>query len=107
MSWPLTRGQVIRADINLDEPKLFVVVSNNRRNRQLPDVLTARLTTSAKPSIPSVVELDQSDGLVGRVVCDDILPIYEDEVLGVVGALSPRTMSSVGRGLVAALGLDE
>lgn len=49
MTWPLTRGQVVRADINLDEPKLFVVVSNNRRNARLGDVLGARLTTSRKP----------------------------------------------------------
>lgn len=107
MTWPLTRGQVVRADVGLDEPKLFVVVSNNRRNRQLSDVLAARLTTSAKPSIPSIVELAPQDGLGGRVVCDDLLPIYEDEVVSVVGALSPRSMRAVDRGLAAALGLGE
>jgi hypothetical protein len=26
-------------------------------------------------------------------VCDDILPLYEDEILGVLGAVSPQTMS--------------
>lgn len=105
MTWPLARGQVVRAAIGLDEPKLFVIVSNNRRNRSLGDVLGARLTTSAKPSIPSVVELE-SETLIGRVVCDDILPLYEDEVVAVIGGLSPRTMRSVDFALVAALGLD-
>ncbi len=105
MTWPLARGQVVRAEIGLDEPKLFVVVSNNRRNRRLGDVLGARLTTSAKPSIPSIVELER-EVLVGRVVCDDILPLYEDEIVRVIGGLSPRTMRSVDFALAAALGLD-
>ena len=105
MTWPLTRGQVVRADINLDEPKLFVVVSNNRRNAQLGDVLGARLTTSRKPNIPSVVTFSPADAFSGCVVCDDILPLYEDEILGVLGAVSPHTMQRISRGLGAALGI--
>jgi mRNA interferase MazF len=38
-------------------------------------------------------------------VCDDILPLYEDEILGVLGAVSPQTMQRIDRGLGAALGL--
>lgn len=107
MTWPLLRGQVVRVDIGLAEPKLVVVVSNNRRNRALPQVLAARLTTSAKPAIPSIVELDHPEVFVGRVSCDDIMEVYEDEVIGVLGALSPRALSAVNRGLSAALGLDD
>lgn len=107
MTWPLSRGQVVRADINLDQPKLFVIVSNNRRNARLGDVLGARLTTSRKPSIPSIVELGSREAFSGRVVCDDILPLFEDEILAVAGALSPPTMREVGRGLAAALGLAD
>lgn len=104
-SWPLSRGQVIRADIGLDEPKLFVVVSNNRRNRQLGDVLAARLTTSPKPPLPSIVELT-NETLSGRVICDDIMPIYQDEVVGtIVAALSPLAMVAINRALAAALDL--
>lgn len=106
MTWPLARGQVIRADIGLNEPKLFVVVSNNRRNRQLGDVLAARLTTSQKPPLPSIVELT-GENLTGRVVCDDIVAIYEDEVRGLVAALSPHTMAAVNRALAAALDLPQ
>jgi mRNA interferase MazF len=94
-----------RADVGLDEPKLFVVVSNNRRNQRLPQVLTARLTTSAKPAIPSIVELGNGEVFTGRVVCDDIVEIYQDEVRGVLGTLSPVAMSAVNAGLAAALGL--
>jgi mRNA interferase MazF len=105
VTWPLSRGQVVLADVNLDEPKLFVVVSNNRRNQRLPQVLAARLTTTRKPSIPSIVELTHPEVFVGRVICDDIVEIYENEVLEVRGALSPRAMRAVGVGLAAALDL--
>jgi len=103
--WPVLRGQVVRAEIGLSEPKLFVIVSNNRRNRQLPQVLGARLTTSPKPALRSIVELTSSGALVGRVVCDDIVEIYPDEVIELAGALSPRDMAGVDRGLAAALDL--
>lgn len=108
MTWPLARGQVVSADIGLDEPKLLVVVSNNRRNRALPQVLAARLTTTAKPALPSIVELAVADRpLVGRVVCDDIVEVYEDEVREVRGVLSAVTMRAINAGLAAALALDE
>lgn len=106
MTWPVSRGQIVRADIGLDEPKLFLIVSNNRRNRVLGDVLAARLTTSHKPAIPSIVELSDG-GVTGRVVCDDIMPLYRDEVLAVVAALSPAAMRHVDIGLAAALGLGD
>ncbi|TWD73467.1 mRNA interferase MazF [Kribbella amoyensis] len=107
MSWPLLRSQVVRASIGSDEPKLFVVVSNNRRNEHLPQVLTVRLTTSAKPAIPSIVELGHPEIFVGRAVCDDIVEIYQDEVIGVVGALSIQAMSGINKGLAAALGMSD
>jgi mRNA interferase MazF len=84
---------------------LFLVVSNNRRNQRLPQVLAVRLTTSDKPSIPSIIELGHPEAFVGRAVCDDIVEIYEDEVLSVVGALSPGAMRAVNAGLAAALGM--
>lgn len=102
----LHRGQVVRADIGLDEPKLFVVVSNNRRNKALPSVLAVRLTTSTKPSLPSIVPMPEGECVQGRAVCDDVVEIWPaDEVLGVIGALSPRTVVELDAGLAAALGL--
>lgn len=103
MNWPLLRGNVIRVEIGLSEPKLFLVVSNNRRNRQLPQVLAARLTTSPKPALASVVEIEHPEVFIGRVVCDDIVEIYEDDVIAILGGLSPTTMQQVSAGLAAAL----
>lgn len=105
MTWPLSRGQVVQADIGLGEPKLFVVVSNNRRNQQLPQVLAARLTTSPKPDIPSVVQLGHPEAFNGSVVCDDTVEVYPDEVVSVQGALSPQAVRALNVGLAAALGL--
>ena len=105
VTWPLLRGQVVRANLGLDEPKLLVVVSNNRRNQHLPQVLAARLTTTAKPALPSIVELAPPEVFTGRVVCDDILEVYENEVLDVPGAMSPRAMAAINVGLKAALDL--
>lgn len=104
--WPLLRGRVYAARLsNIKDEKFFVVVSNNQRNAQLPQVLAIRLTTSQKPSIPSIVELSKSEAFIGRAVCDDIVEIYEDEVVRDIGALSPVTMTAIGRGISAALGL--
>jgi mRNA interferase MazF len=88
---------------HIGDEKYFVVVSNNQRNRHLPQVLAVRLTTSAKPEIPSIVRLDKGDPFVGSVVCDDIAELWPDEVTRDLGALSPRTMAAIGRGLAAAL----
>jgi len=105
VTWPLLRGQVVQVDIGLDEPKLLVVVSNNRRNRALPTALGVRLTTSEKPAIPAIVELRHPEVFVGRAVCDDVIEIYEDEVLAVRGGLTAAGMQAVGQGLKAALDL--
>lgn len=109
MGWggmSLLRGRVYLVNIGLNEPKRLLVVSNNRRNHALGTALAVRLTTSAKPSLPSIVELTPADHpLVGRVVCDDILEIWSDEMLTDLGAVSASTMQHVGLGLAVALGL--
>ena len=91
------------AHIGLNEAKRLLVVSNNRRNRPLQSVLAVPLTTSKKPDIPSVVPLHREDQMTGFACCDDIIEIFEDEVVQVVGALTPSTMARVSRGLGAAL----
>jgi mRNA interferase MazF len=101
------RGQVVRADIGLDEPKLFVVVSNDRRNQNLRQVLAVRLTTTSKPAIPSIVELVHPEAFDGRAVCDDIVELYQDEIVAVIGGLSPAAMRGINSGLAAALGLED
>lgn len=103
----LVRGRVYAAVLPpLDVEKYFVVVSNNRRNRAFDQVLAARLTTTPKPAIPSVVPLDRDEVVVGSVVCDDIVELYPDEVSRDLGALTPRAMRRIGQGLKAALGVE-
>lgn len=107
-AWPLVRGRIYSAVIPpLDEEKYFVVVSNNRRNEALEQVLAVRLTTSPKPRLASIVELATGESFVGRAVCDDIVEIYESEVRRDLGALSPHAMQAISRGLMAALGIDQ
>jgi mRNA interferase MazF len=102
----LVRGQVVRADVGLDEPKRFVVVSNNQRNRNFDQVLTARMTTTPKQHRSSVVQLGPADSPHrGAIVCDDIVTVWEDEVVDVLGRLSPDTIRCVDLGLLAALGI--
>jgi hypothetical protein len=43
------------------------------------------------------------DPFTGRAVCDDIVEVYQDEVRRDLGALTPKTMAEVSRGLKAAL----
>lgn len=106
MPTPYLRGQVYRANLGTAEPKYYAVVSNNRRNRQLDDVLVVRLTTSDKPALPSIVELGHPEVFVGRACCDDITWMSEDDVQEYLGALSPGAMRRISAGLVAALDLE-
>jgi len=103
----LLRGRVYRArPSGFADDKFFVVVSNNIRNRNLESVLVVRFTTSRKPALPSIVEIPSTEVLPGgRVVCDDIYDLYEDEVRADIGALSAQTMDAINAGLKAALGM--
>lgn len=83
-------------------------MSNNTRNRQLGEFIAIRLTTAPKPHLPSVVELLPADRpFTGRIVCDDLGPIYPDDVEEDSGALSPATVRRVDVGRKAALDLPE
>jgi mRNA interferase MazF len=102
----LMRGRVYAAKLeHIPGEKFYLVVSNNRRNGRLPQVLAVRLTTSSKPALPSIVELDEPEIFCGRVCCDDIETLWPDEVTRDLGALSARAMTRVDEGLRAALGL--
>lgn len=105
-SWPPLRGQVLQVAIaDVPEPKLCVVVSNNRRNNALQTALVVRLTSSTKPDIPSIVPIPNNEVFYGVAVCDDIFEVFEDEVLAVRGGLTPATLAAIGDGLRAALDL--
>ncbi|WP_425584792.1 type II toxin-antitoxin system PemK/MazF family toxin [Yinghuangia aomiensis] len=85
--------------------KPWLVVSNNTRNQALGDCLAVRVTTSAKPALPSIVVLDRQDPLVGRVLCDDIALLYREDLEEDRGALTLATMMKVAVGLRAALAI--
>jgi mRNA interferase MazF len=98
------RGRVYLADLGHGE-KPYLVVSNNARNTKLQDCLAIRITTSPKPDITSIVALASGDPLVGRVLCDDVVTIFRDELKRDVGALSTPTMNQVAVGLRYALAI--
>lgn len=100
------RGRVVWAVIDdAVGRKPYVVVSNNARNRAMDSFLAARITTTSKPDLPTVVALSPDEPLRGRVLCDEVMMMWADEVVAEAGALSPRTMADVETGLKVALGL--
>jgi len=96
------RGQVYRADLG-HGPKPWVVLSNNARNRQLDTVVAARITTSRKPALPTIVPLVSADPLVGAILVDDLMQLYRDELTEAIGTLCPATMARVSAALRIAL----
>ena len=98
------RGQVYRIDTG-HGPKPWVVVSNNVRNRQLSDVLGARISTTIKTELPTIVRLEPADPLAGVVLADEIEPLFRDELTTPLGALSPGTIMKLNRALRIALGI--
>lgn len=98
------RGNVYFADLGAGE-KPWLVVSNNGRNNALGSALVVRITTTVKPALASIVELDTHDRLVGRVLCDDITVLYDDDRSRHAGALTGSTMTKVAAALRVALAL--
>nr|WP_264668243.1 type II toxin-antitoxin system PemK/MazF family toxin [Arthrobacter sp. VKM Ac-2550] len=91
----------------MEDEKYYVIVSNNQRNRALPTVLVARITSSDKPELRSIVAIPENECVYGRILCDDIVEMWpEDDVRQILGGLSVTTMAAVDDGLKAAFGLD-
>jgi mRNA interferase MazF len=103
MTTPL-RGRVYRADIGTGL-KPYLVVSNNGRNAATDSCLAARITTTRKPPLHTIIELAEGDPVTGRVLCDDVFKLYHDELREDLGALTPETMLRIGVGLRHALAL--
>ena len=98
------RGTIHFADLGYGE-KPFLIVSNNNRNRALGSALAARITTSRKPELASIIPLSLGEPIVGSVLCDDLETLYPEDSRKEGGALSPSAMRAVNRGLKIALGL--
>lgn len=100
------RGGVYYCDIGLDEPKYCVVVSNNERNRSLNSAIVCRITTTRNPSLdglPSRVAIPSGEPVTGYIVCDDIFPIYPEDVKRECSGFHADVMSDVAVGLRYAL----
>ncbi len=100
---PPLRGEVFRLDLG-HGPKPWVVVSNNVCNRNLDSVIVARITpTGRNAQLETIVALATPDPFVGFVPCDDLVPLYRDELDRPLGALGPDTMRRASAGLRVAL----
>ncbi|MFE9579707.1 type II toxin-antitoxin system PemK/MazF family toxin [Nocardia sp. NPDC006044] len=99
------RGQVYRADLGFGA-KPWLIVSNNRRNRLLSNVLAARITTSDKHgALPTWIGLGSDDPLVGHIVADDIHQLRRDDLGPLLGTVGPRTVIAVNAALKLALAI--
>jgi mRNA-degrading endonuclease toxin of MazEF toxin-antitoxin module len=96
---------VYLAPLDDDQNKFWLCVSNNQRNGLLGEFVAVRLTSRVRV-LPTWVQLNPTlDGFTGYVNCDDIGPIYRDQVISDAGALSAGTMRKVERALMIVLGL--
>lgn len=101
------RGQVFHVDLEGTGRHYHLVVSNNRRNAHLHDVLTVMITTTPPRSprasyVPLTKGLDPFEGWAN---CDDLGPVFSADLGPVQGALSAPTMRLVEIGLAVALSL--
>ncbi|MFC9433849.1 type II toxin-antitoxin system PemK/MazF family toxin [Nocardia sp. NPDC057030] len=99
------RGQIYRVDVGYGL-KPWVVVSNNRRNRLLSDVLVARITTTDKHGmLPTWVGLTPTDPLVGHIVTDCLEQVDRADLGALLGTVSPGTVMAMNAALKLALAI--
>jgi len=92
-------GQVWWADLDLDEHKRVVVVSENGWNSTFPNVLAVRLTTSPRrhPGAGFPLVSKQPPTIA---VCGELTSIPESRLIEPTGALSPSQMRQVAIGVL-------
>jgi mRNA-degrading endonuclease toxin of MazEF toxin-antitoxin module len=97
------RGEVRRA---VPRGQTFVIVSNDRRNRNLKTVLGCRIAEGDYQGQPTVVPIPEDERITGSVVCDDVTLLRQGELADPKMVLSPATMAAVDAGLCLALDLN-
>jgi mRNA interferase MazF len=86
--------------------KPAVIVSANSRNHsRWPVVHVVRVTTAPKTARPTIVPLPGGECVNGSVLCDDLFPVYKEDLGKHLGGLSPGVMRQVDNGLREMLGL--
>lgn len=87
-------------------PKPAVIVSANGRNQsRWPVVHVVRVTSAPKDPRPTVISVPVGECIKGSVLCDELYPVYKDELGKQLGALTPGLMRRIDNGLRAMLGL--
>jgi mRNA interferase MazF len=101
------RGSVWQYDFEEGAaPKPAVIVSNNGRNHsRWPVVHVVRVTAAPKEPRSTIVSVPGGECVKGSVLCDDLYPVYKEDLGKQLGALSPGVMREVDNGLRAMLGL--
>jgi mRNA interferase MazF len=101
------RGSVWQHDFEEGAaPKPAVIVSNNGRNHsRWPIVHVVRVTTAPKEARPTIVAVPGGECIKGSVLCDDLYPVYKEDLGKELGGLSPGVMRQVDNALRAMLGL--
>ncbi|EWM12963.1 type II toxin-antitoxin system PemK/MazF family toxin [Kutzneria sp. 744] len=102
----IVRGHVYGAELGDLPEKYYLAVSNNQRNHVLDSFLAVRLSTARKPALDTIVQLEAVDTpWTGRILCDDIVTVYRDEVTRDMGPLRQAAMLQVSQALRNALAL--
>ncbi len=108
-SVPILRGRIYLAPLGDQEEaenKFWLCVSNNQRNPRLDEFIAVRMTSTRRPRLPTWVTLGARDRPWICVACDDLGPIFRDQVIKEAGALSTAGMRQVDRALLLVLGID-
>ena len=104
------RGRIYLAPLGEEtdaESKFWLCVSNNERNPRLDEFIAVRVTTTRRPRLQTWVPLGPQDKpWTGSIACDDIGPIFRDQVSKDAGAVSRLTMRAVEKALLIVLGTD-
>jgi mRNA interferase MazF len=88
------------------ENKYWLCVSNNLRNPLLDEFIAVRMTSTRRPQLATWVSLGRQDKPWVSVACDDLGPIWKDQVIKDAGALSAAAMRRVEQALLLVLGID-
>ena len=105
----VVRGRIYLAPLGDEadaENKFWLCVSNNSRNPRLEEFIAVRMTTTRRPQLSTWVSLGPEDKPWVGVACDDLGPIWKDQVIKDAGALTAPAMRKVERALLLVLGID-
>jgi mRNA interferase MazF len=87
-------------------PKPAVIVSANGRNHsRWPVVHVVRVTTARKDPRPTIIPVPGGECIKGSILCDELYPVYKEDLGKHFGGLGPGVMRQVDNGLRAMLGL--